>query len=273
MASNLVTAKLRPEDVKPDPFPHAVIPDAIDADLYATLAREMPPLEVLVKGRRYVSNERWNFSAANVGMSPHASPAWKAFIQAHVNQPFLDSVLTLFAPHIRAAYPNFESDFRPLPSLRAGIRGADDYSSANVLLDAQIAVNTPVTGPANTVRGPHVDMPEKLFIGLFYMRRDGDDSTGGELEFYRSRVKTPSFNERRDVPLAEMELVRRIPYAANQLVIFLNTPWTLHGVTPRNPTPHPRYFVNLVGQMGGPLFQARPPGLPKALMRRLGLAA
>lgn len=273
VSSQLVTARLRPEDVVASPFPHVVLQDALEPGLYAALSREMPPLEILVKGRRFGSNDRLNFSAANIGLSPALSREWKEFIQAHVNQPFLDSVLALFAPHVLAAYPNFERDFRPLDTLRAGIRGADDYGTADVLLDAQIAVNTPVTGPATTVRGPHVDMPEKLFVGLFYMRREDDDSSGGALEFYRSRVAKPSFSETRDVPEREIEPVFRIPYAANQLVLFLNTPWSLHGVSPRAETRHPRYFLNLIGQMGGPLFQARQSGPARSLLRRIGLSA
>jgi hypothetical protein len=269
VATGLATARLRPEDIVSEPFPHAVLHDAIEPGLYAALAREMPPLEVLVKGRPFASNERLNFSAASIGMSPAVSPAWKAFIQAHVNQPFLDEIVRLFGPHIRAAYPDFERFFRPLPALRAGVRGADDYGFSDVLLDAQIAVNTPVAGAATSVRGPHVDMPEKLFVGLLYFRRDGDESEGGDLEFYRAGGSASAAT--RDVGIGRIDCVKRVRYAANTLVLMLNTPWSLHGVSPRAPTAHPRLFVNFIGQVGGPLFQAEA-GRARRLLRRIGMA-
>lgn len=38
------------------------------------------------------------------------------------------------------------------------------------------------------------------------------------------------------------------------LVLMLNTPHSLHGITPRDATPHPRYFINLVAKVAEPLF-------------------
>ena len=60
------------------------------------------------------------------------------------------------------------------------------FADCEVLLDAQVCVNTPVLRAASSVRGPHVDKPNKLFAGLYYLRPPGDTTTvGGELQLYR----------------------------------------------------------------------------------------
>ena len=68
---------------------------------------------------------------------------------------------------------------------KAGTKYIDDYSNANVLLDAPISINTPVTNtPSSVIRG-HIDKSAKLFAGLFYLRLPDDTSTGGDLEIYK----------------------------------------------------------------------------------------
>ena len=51
-------------------------------------------------------------------------------------------------------------------------------------MDAQIVTNRPAAADATGVRGPHLDMPDKLISGLVYLRSSEDDSEGGDLELY-----------------------------------------------------------------------------------------
>ena len=162
------------------------------------------------------------------------------------------------APDIRATYPDLEQRIgRPLEQWRAGVRRRDTFASCEVLLDAQICINTPVRTAASSVRGPHVDKPNKLFAGLWYLRPPEDtDTVGGELLIYRWRAGRARFDGAELEP-RDVEVVAQVPYAGNTFVLFLNSLDALHGVTPRQPTPRTRWFLNLVGEVGVPLFDLK----------------
>lgn len=186
------------------------------------------------------------------------SQLWRDVVRAHVSQSFLDRALQLFGDHISAAYPSFEQQFRPLGSLKAGIRRQQTFDDVDVLLDAQISLNTPVTGEATSVRRGHVDASNKLFVGLLYLRHPDDDSTGGDLELYRYATDRPVFEGSESwtaIDDSQLELAKTVPYGRGTLVFFLNRKDALHGVTPRSPTSTPRLFMNLVAEVRRPLFE------------------
>ncbi len=135
------------------------------------------------------------------------------------------------------------------------MRYVDGYSDHDLLIDARISINTPVTLLPTSVREAHLDLPTKLFVGLFYLRPDDDrDSRGGDLVLCRFRpCARPGFS-RFEVDPRSVEDVKVIPYDKNVLVLFLNTARSIHAVTPRFPTPHTRRFVNVIGEVSRPLF-------------------
>ena len=58
----------------------------------------------------------------------------------------------------------------------------NDSSGAEVMLDCQVAMNSPVR-VRSAVRGPHLDGAGELFAGLLYFRHHNDHvSTGGDLQ-------------------------------------------------------------------------------------------
>lgn len=250
----LVTQNASAEDLILDPFPMFIIENAFPEPLHKELLLALPPLGELEKGISYPSNHRLNYSATNLAFNPRFPKVWKDFFQSHLNQPFLDNVLSLFSESILKEYPDFETRFRPLGELKAGIRPVDEKSDADVLLDCQLALNTPVSVNGTTVRAPHIDSPRKLFVGLFYLRLDEDDSQGGDLEIYRPRQKDLVLDQTRTASFADMELACRVPYKSNTLVLFLNTPVSFHGVSPRSRTPYHRLFVNILAEMRQDLF-------------------
>ena len=42
-------------------------------------------------------------------------------------------------------------------------------------MDAQMVINTPALSGGTSVRGPHLDQPDKLISGLLYLRSAGED--------------------------------------------------------------------------------------------------
>lgn len=248
-----VLTRASPALVTAEPYPHIVLADAVDEGLCRELIRGFPPLPVITGGRKHASNERYSYPAVGATRDPRVSDTWRRFLEAHVSQAFLEQLLDVFGDSVRRLYPDFEHRFGRLSELRAGVRSRDDFDSADVLLDAQVCLNTPVVDRATSVRGPHVDVPNKLFAGLFYLRHPDDESRGGELAVYRFRGDPGGFRGQ-FIGGRYVEVVERVPYHANLLVLLVNSVRSLHGVEERSPSPHPRCFLNLLGEVREPLF-------------------
>ncbi|HYE73346.1 MAG TPA: hypothetical protein VEF04_08445, partial [Blastocatellia bacterium] len=215
----------------------------------------MPSIEVLTQGAAPESNKRFTLNSGDA-LSDHRVPrVWKEVIQAGLTQSFLNQVWSLFAPHIHQNFPDFADRFGKLESLKAISRQQGEVQRGCIGLDAQIAVNTPAIETGTTVRGPHIDHPKKLFVGLLYLRHANDTTTGANLELCEPLSKPPVYGPKRSLRRDEVRVVQTVPYRHNTLVLFLNTPHSLHGVSPREQTNHARYFLNLVGEAHAPLFQ------------------
>ena len=117
-----------------------------------------------------------------------------------------------------------------------------------------MVINTPALEGGTSVRGPHLDQPDKLISALLYLRAADDDSTGGELELFAPAQPGMIFSATNETPLENMRRVRTYPYRHNLLILPLNTPDALHGVSPRSRTAKPRYHLHLVGELSEPLF-------------------
>lgn len=242
------------EAVVAEPFPYLVVRDALCEERCARLISEFPPLDVVSQGREMGSNLRYSMSAHEALAAPEMPPVWRELIEQHISQEFLDGLTRLFGSHILRMYPSFERDYAPLDELRVGVRRLDDHSSSDVRLDAQISINTPVLEQPNSVRECHLDAPNKLFVGLFYLRTDDDDSEGGDLEISRWRRDAPRGLRGRMAYRRFTEVIETVPYARNTLILFVNSPYSLHGVTVRTRTKAPRLFLNLLGDVKSPLF-------------------
>jgi len=249
-------------EVQVEPFPHIVLRDVLEDSVCDRLIAEFPPLESMVGWSPEASNKRLYYRAKTAAHDPALSPLWREMIETHASQTFLDQLVAIFGESVLDTYPDFERTFGPLDSLRAGMRYRDSFDAADVLLEAQPSANTPVTAEPTSVRAGHLDNPNKLFVGLFYLRHPDDDSTGGDLELYRYRSGRPAF-EGHEIGDRYIEPVKTIRYEKNALIMFLNSPLSLHGVTVRQKTPVPRLFFNLNAEVSSDLF-----ALPRTTRQR-----
>lgn len=246
--------RIRPEDIHAAPFPHLVVREVLPREACAALLEAFPSTRAIAGDREKTSNQRFSLSVSAARATEQVAPIWRGLAEEHVGQDFLDQLVRLFDGHIRRVHPTFERRFHALPSLRAGVRGIHDFHEADVLLDAQICVNTPVYGQPSSVRGPHVDLPNKLFVGLFYLRHPEDRSEGGDLQLFARR---PGARGRFVGQFCSGDAYRpfeTVRYASNVLVLFLNSIESVHGVTARAITPWPRLFLNLLGEVRRPVF-------------------
>ena len=152
-----------------------------------------------------------------------------------------------------------------LDQCRFGVRGFET-GSEDLVLDAQLSINTPAFRQANPARAAHVDLPQKLFIGLYYLKPPADTgSQGGDLILCRPKSGQPLRMYQREVDAGSLEEFQRIRYGRSVLVLFLNGPRSVHAVSPRQPTPHTRRFLNLIGQAPRPLFDVTQYQMPRWL--------
>ena len=233
--------RVKKNDVQKRRFPFVVKENALHEEYVNSLLKELPSWDKFHKGQ-YTQNHRYQLEARDILPDNSISPLWRKFVQEHLTQTYWDEVRALFDLDVF-----YKKSFRKI-----GIRGIDTFATCDVLLDFHIAINTPVT-KSSSVRKIHVDMPTQIIAGLYYLRLEGDDSVGGDLELYEHKGR-PIFHKRQFTEDYLVKPFLRIPYQKNTFVLFPNSVHSLHGVTERMVTPHHRVFVALVADVKEPLF-------------------
>ena len=248
-----VLARARQSQIIDDPFPHLVVHGALEPDHYRQLAADFPAAEIILDGRTPVSNSNFRYAATAILDDARISVLWREFTRYHVSQAFLNEVRALFESRIRQLHPGLEASVaKPFADWQSSVRFREPIR--DIALECQFTYGTPVDVRSRSI-GPHVDREVALYAGLFYMRDDHDDSEGGDLELYRFNAGAPAFDpSSRRVPDERVTLCKTIRYASNTLVIFLHSPYALHGVSPRSPTTFPRRHINLVGELATQVF-------------------
>ena len=267
MTRNLsVLQRTTAADLHLDPFPYVVVPNALPDDLYAELEASFPsPQSMGIRADR--NNHRWNYASRKIRRNKNLPQVWRDFIAYHASEAFYRDIVNVFYEGIHALYPERFPNRASLERLRVGIRKHDTYANKDVLMDAMISGNTPVT-EASSVRSSHLDSGDKLFSGLFYMRPKTYEAVGGDLTISRYNRDLSGRPERHlkfkgaYIDDENLEVVRTVPYDRNLAVIFINSLDSVHGVTVRQPSPHSRLFVNLVGEIDPPLYRLEDAGKP-----------
>jgi hypothetical protein len=221
----------------------------------------MPPVDVFLQGHALKSNVRFALPSPQAFDHPGISAEWKEALRACVASlpQVLDFTLSRFGGYIRQTYPDFERKFGPVSGLCAVPRYAPTRQPHEVGMDAQMVINTPASRGGTSVRGPHLDRPDKLISGLLYLRSPGDDSVGGELQLYAPTARRLAFDDVNELSHGSVRVVRTYPYHHNLLVLPFCSPAAIHGVSPRGQTSNPRYYLQLVGETAAPLFDIRQP--------------
>lgn len=251
-------------DIRTDPFPHIVIENCLPSDTYDELAGMYPSDETILRlsgaaDKYYIrQNHRYDLCAHRALANPPAvGQGWCNFLRYHVSEQFFREFIALFGADLQEIYPELERRLgRKTAEWTTGIRFDSDADSADVALDCQIGINTPVKRMSR-VRSVHTDAPDELFAMLLYFRDPNDGVAGGNLEIYRWKRGVPHHFVGREVDPHDAELVGVIEYKANALVGFINSDVSLHGVSPRAPSDISRRLVNIMGRV----HQSVPEGL------------
>lgn len=256
-------------DLRLEPYPHLVITDALDPEIYAQLEREFPADEVVLNGRP--AKDTWfDYPACKVVRDERISPLWRQFFEYHTSKDFFADLIALAGDQIKVLRPDIEQragrrleDFAV--GMRPGGRGDPLAEGADASMECQFYLN--YTKKPRVVRGPHVDRPSELFAALLYFRRDDDDSTGADLDVCEAQSGSLYPNEHAvristlpaEIDDAAVRTVRTARYAPNTLVLFLNSARSIHAVSPRSPTEVPRRHINFCCDLRFDLFEIKLP--------------
>jgi hypothetical protein len=247
------------------PYPFIVLENALPQALADTLTEQFPVELFNALKENYQkqhgeppNNKRMDISLAMSRMLENVPEIWRQFLEYHSSQHFFDHFLMLFGD---AVMNQFKSEFpepESLQKLKLGIFQKDNLQESDLLMNTAMSINTPVL-KKSSVRAIHTDHGDKLFSGLYYLRRPQDNSTGGNLQVLKwkdnySQLQKRFFYEE-GVDPKHTELIKEIPYGNNTFIMFINSIDALHSVTPREVTGFDRTFVNFIGVYKSKLFR------------------
>lgn len=237
------------------PYPYLIIDNALPDNIYDELDNSFPEYDKIIKLDRsdkgYQENTAYRYGAYQSLIDPKIPEIWKDFINYHTSVDFCNEVFEIFAEGIKKIY---KATREKLPNKEnIGIRFRD---KKNFNTDCQFVINTPTSGET-TVIEPHLDNAKEFYAGLLYMKNKEDLSKGGNLTTH-SFIGNPSFYGNSLVRESKAKLIEEIEYKANRLVLFLNSPLSIHGVTKREKTDTYRKYINIIGEFNNKLFDYRP---------------
>ena len=175
-----------------------VINNAIPIILYKQLSNEYPTLKnILVldtnSPKILSSNHRCQFninpSNFNYFTQSIISPLWYDFIKYHLSSKFMNDIFNIFSYSYSSSYNN-----------------------TNLEIDFQIGYNLPIFNNNYYLNSQHCLInKDVLYMGWFLMRKDEDDSIGGNIEIFNHNINTNI-----------KQKITTIPYQNNCLVILEN---------------------------------------------------
>jgi hypothetical protein len=250
MAGSTLHDRLADATIRLEPFPHIVIPDALDAAFYRQLCAGFPPFSRIGwADPRHLpsSNARFELSAAMMMADEKMPEAWRSFAALHSDRAFFDRVVAVFGAHWPAALRQALGGTLDGHTMERLVRHRP--RAARIALDARIELTCPVIGAASSPRGAHLDTGNRIYSGLFYMRHPGDDSQDGDLQLFRWKDGPVREIGAFELPAERVEWVATIPYRPNLLVFFPQRIDAIHGVSVRQPTRHFRRHVFITAEL------------------------
>ena len=250
MPATTLHERLAHAAIRREPFPHVVVPDALDPDLYRQLCAGFPPFARMGWSDPQQpprSNSKFELPAAQVMADAAMPEAWRTFAALHSDRAFFDCVAALFHAHWPAAVRQVLGGTLDGHSMERLVRSRP--RAARIALDARIEINCPVVAEASSPRGPHLDTANRIYSGLFYLRHPEDDSPGGDLQLFRWKDGPVGDIDAFELPAERVERVATIPYRPNLLVFFPQGIDAIHGVSVRQPTRHFRRYVFITAEL------------------------
>jgi len=164
---------------------------------------------------------------------------------------FFKLITNKFIKQIENHYPSLELD-----TLKIGRDKYDTFNEKDILLSCHFGINTPVK-TKSTVRGAHFDDVHVLYQGLVYLKNKNDKSKGGNFCIYEKKNHSVFIEKGRLVSNNQINLFQEIPYVGNNMVCFLNTKSSIHGVSEKDLSQFNRNFVTFNAVCSKKLFDLK----------------
>ena len=231
-------------------FPYLIIDNALPTNLYEKLSSSFPKNEKIIGQNEYKENFAYRYNAFNSLRDSEISNEWKEFIKYHTSFKFLEEFYEIFGESIKKIYQVEKEKLFNENNIGVRFEKNNHFN-----LDCQFVINTPTSGDTKVIE-PHLDNPVEFYAALLYMKDVDDHSEGGNLTTYTFKDK-PSFYGKSRVREDKVNLLEEIEYKKNRLVMFLNSPYSIHGVTKRSKTNSYRKYINIIGEFNFELFNYR----------------
>lgn len=246
--SEIIYSKLKNATLITDPFPYIYIENFLPIELYNDIVENYP-----IFTDTSPNNIRLQLCMEDFEKDPDKYTFFLDLQKSIFNKDFFNIIIDKFEPSLKKYNININSNYN------FQMRNKNNKNKNSIYFDLQPGINTPVTRKSS-VRNPHIDSPSEIFAGLLYLRHPNDDSYGGDLEIYdsNSKIKIGKRKIRKDekdriyfqknevINTQDLILSKTIPYSSNNFILFLNTPNSIHGVSPRNITNYERRLLNIV---------------------------
>lgn len=234
------------------PFPFFYIDNAYDEKTYEHLKKDYTLFhDYLKKNPKYEQNNiRLQVSTEEFFNSKiFCSSIWNDFVQFHTSKFFFMKLFEIFREDMKKIYPNIVDIVETKKNNEnfLNIRNDKNKNKFQFVADCQPGINTPNLYKSS-VRESHLDNSAELFAGLFYLRDDLDDSSGGNLQLMEvKKEKKASFHKKSLVKnQSDLNIFKEIKYEKNKVIFFLNTIDSIHSVSPRSVTNVPRNLTNII---------------------------
>lgn len=241
--------------LRQSPFPYFIIDDALPSEIYKELSESFPNFQKIISENRgiqeYKDNTAYRLNASQSLKDSTITDNWKRFIAYHTSSAFTEELFEILKNPIKEIFKVGKEHLPNQNNIGVRFDGEHFFNT-----DCQFVINTPTQGDTAVIP-PHLDNPKEFYAGLLYMKDPNDDSTGGSLTTHKFK-KNPSFYGKARVREENIELIEEIEYKANRLVVFLNSPHSIHGVTKRSKTNFYRKYMNIIGEFNKGLFDYTP---------------
>jgi hypothetical protein len=230
------------EGLETEPFPHFVIRNALPDSVYEELSLTFPE-NLVLSTAPLDGGITHRYKSINALIDQKLPPIWADFFSFHNSPEFFQRVMGIFS----ASVPVGLLKHIPIAQLQCSVRGLQQPTP--FVTDVQYVVHHPISED-RTTRTPHLDNPIELYAGLFYMKKDTDLSSGGDLVLWDAKAPESLDKSRgREVNRSSIRgLAKTVRYEANTFACFLNVQNSVHSVTPRMNALQTRRSINIIGE-------------------------
>jgi len=225
------------------PFPHICIDNALPDNVYRELEQTFP--EELVMSTPPLDNGITYRYKSNPAMKDNNLPnIWQDFFEYHTSEEYFRKCIQIFEKDLLELYSS-EILHRMFTE---SVRVRKLQKGGTFVTDCQYVIHKPVNED-NTTRTPHLDNPGEIYAGLLYMKKQSDNSSGGNFVLHKTKnIERVYKKSGRSVDKIFCNPVKEILYKPNTFCMFLNVQNSVHSVTSRVNANTIRRSINIIGE-------------------------